>query len=436
MDRIIEFVPLLTLIQEHISTNYAAALTDSDKQKQLIPIINKFLYDTGYSVRGMNKDDLAKKLYSEMAEYAVITPFLNRDDVEEINVNAWNNIVITYTDGRMEHLPEHFYSPQNAEDIIKRLLHLSGEIIDAAKPHAQGHLPGNTRITAMIPPIVDKEIGVCASIRRLHPSSVTREKIIVQGTATEKMVMFLETCLRYGVAMVVAGVTSSGKTTVLNALLNSIPNDKRIYTIETGARELSLVKTDEEGNVVNNVVHTLARHSDNELYDVTQEKLVELSLRFDPDLIVVGEMRDREAADTVEASLTGHTVASTVHATAGPLAHNRIALLCKRKQDVDLNTLLIQTAQAFPIVVYAHKLEDNSRRLMDISECEVTADGKRIYHCLYRYCITKNELHNGMYVIEGHFEQPELMSESLQRKLMQYGIPQDKLQIFLEKGAD
>ena len=125
MDRIIEFVPLLTLIQEHISKNYAAALTDEDKQKQLIPIINKFLYDTGYSVRGMSKDDLAKKLYSEMAEYSVITPFLNRDDVEEINVNAWNNIVITYTDGRMEHLSEHFYSPQNAEDIVKRLLHLS-----------------------------------------------------------------------------------------------------------------------------------------------------------------------------------------------------------------------------------------------------------------------------------------------------------------------
>lgn len=79
---------------------------------------------------------------------------------------------------------------------------------------------------------------------------------------------FLETCLRYGVSFVVAGRTSSGKTTLLNSLLGSIPDSKRIYTIESGARELSLVKRDEQGRVINNVVHTLSRPSDKDIADM------------------------------------------------------------------------------------------------------------------------------------------------------------------------
>ena len=96
--------------------------------------------------------------------------------------------------------------------------------------------------------------------------------------------------MRYGVSTVVAGATSSGKTTLLNALLSTIPDNKRVFTIESGARELSLVRRNRSGAVVNNVVHTLSRPSDNEAFDYTQEDLVVASLRFNPDLVIVGEI--------------------------------------------------------------------------------------------------------------------------------------------------
>ena len=140
----------------------------------------------------------------------------------------------------------------------------------------------------------------------------------------------LKTCLRYGVSFVVAGRTSSGKTTLLNSLLGSIHDSKRIYTIESGARELSLVKRDEQGRVINNVVHTLSRPSDKDIYDITQEDLVMAALRFDPDVICVGEMRDAEAHSAVEASSTDHTVVTTVHGGGGRYAHRRIAFLSQR----------------------------------------------------------------------------------------------------------
>ena len=128
-----------------------------------------------------------------------------------------------------------------------------------------------------------------------------------------------------------------------------------------------------------------------------------------------------ECYSAVEASLTGHTVVSTVHASAADMAHMRIALLCQKRFPIDFQTSLMQAGQAFP---------------MDISECEVTPNGQRIYHTLYRYNITKNEIVNGKYEIEGHFEQVEVMSDSLKRKLLQFGVPQDKLNSFLVKGAD
>lgn len=429
----IEFVPLLNLVQQYISGRYSAALTEEDKQNQLRSYIEKYLRDTEYTVEKLSMAQLTDKLYSEMAEYSVLTPFLGKDNIEEINVNAWNDIAVTYTNGKIVKLKEHFFSPAHAVDIVKRLLHHSGMIIDNASPMSQGHLPNNTRITALKAPIVDEEAGISVSIRLLHPSKVNKEQIIKSGNATQKMIDFLCMCMRYGVSTVVAGATSSGKTTLLNALLSTIPDNKRVFTIESGSRELSLVRKKGK-KIVNNVVHTLSRPSDNEAFDITQEDLVVASLRFNPDIVCVGEMRDVECYSAVEASLTGHTVVSTVHAFAADSAHMRIALLCQKRFPIDFKTSLMQAGQAFPIVVYTHKLENNERKIMDISECEILPNGDRKYHTLFRYHISKNERINGKFVVEGYFEQPEFISANLQRKLLQFGVPQNELAEFL--GGD
>jgi len=435
MAKNVTFPVLLQMVQEYISQNYAAALSDKKKIGQLRSYIDKYLNDTGYTVEGYTNEKLSQRLYSEMAEYSILTPYLGKESVEEINVNGWDDIAITYSSGLMIKLSEHFFSPQHAVDIVKRLLHHSGMIIDNATPMAQGHLPGNTRVTALKEPIVDADRGISVSIRLLHPAKVNKTQIINNGTGTQKMIDFLCMCLRYGISFVVAGATSSGKTTLLNAILTSVPNNKRIFTIESGSRELSLISV-KGGKVVNNVVHTLSRPSDNPAYNITQEDLVVASLRFNPDVIVVGEMRDTEAYSAVEASLTGHTVVSTVHASAADAAHMRLALLCQKRFPINFQTSLMQAGQAFPIVVYAHKLENNSRKIMDISECVILPNGDREYHTLFRYRITKNELVNGKYKIEGFFEQPEIMSSHLRGKLIQFGVPQELLERFLTKDGD
>ena len=432
MARQIDFWTLLRMTQEYVSSHYAAVLTDKAKLSQLKAYVDKYLRDNDFKVEGMTTKELIDKLYCEMAEYSILTPFLGSPDLEEINVNGWDDIALTLLDGTIVKLKEHFHSPQHAVDIIKRLLHHSGMIIDNATPMSQGHLPGNTRITALKEPIVDEERGVAVSIRLLHPQRVTLENLVETGFATQEMVDFLCMCIRYGVPFVVAGATSSGKTTLLNAIMTSIPDNKRVFTIESGSRELSLVRRGEDGHIVNNAVHTLSRPSDNPAYDITQEDLVVASLRFNPDIVCVGEMRDVECYSAVEASLTGHTVVSTVHAGPGSAAHMRIALLCQKRFPINFQTSLMQAGQAFPIVVYSHKLENNSRKCMDISECIINAAGEREYNCLYNYEITKNTIEDEQFIIEGHFCKPNMMSDRLRRRLIQYGVPQNKLGRFLK----
>ena len=412
---------------------YAAALTDKSKHNQLRSYISKYLHDYGYTVADMSQEDVTEKLYREMAEVSIITPFLRQDNVEEININAWDDIAITYTNGKTVKLKEHFYSPQHAIDIVKRLLHQSNMIIDKATPMTQGHLGSNIRITALITPLVDEAIGVSASIRLLHPSRVTLQKIVSSGMGTQDMIDFLCMCARFGISFVIAGVTSSGKTTLLNAIMTSMPNEKRIITIESGAREFDLVKKNRVGTTVNNVVHTLSRPSDNPAFDVPQELLVVGALRLNPHGIVIGEMRDVEAYAAVEASLTGHAVFSTVHAHAAEGAHTRIGLLCQKRFSIDFNTSLIQAAQAFPIVVYCHKLENNDRKIMDMTECEILPNGARQYHTLFSYHITKNEVIGGRTVTQGEFVRGEGISPSLQRRLLQGGVPRAELERFCSR---
>ena len=418
--------------QHYISKYYATALTDENKHDQLKAYIEKYILDEVFLVEGFTDEQLIDRLYSEMVEYSILTPFLGNPDLDEINVNSWDDIVLTWSDGRMEKLEEHFHTPEHAVDIVKRLLHHSGMIIDNATPIAQGHLPNNTRITAIKSPVVDEDCGISVSIRLLHPQRIDRKCLIESGMANEEMMSFLEMCIRYGVSLVVAGRTSSGKTTLLNALLSSIPDEKRIYTIESGARELFLVKRNRFGEVQNNVVHTLSRPSENEAYDISQEDLVVAALRFDPDLVVVGEIRDAEANAAVEASLTGHTVVTTVHSGPAESAHGRISLLCQRRFQLGMEVSLSQSRQAFPVVVFAHKCEDNTRKVMDISECAVSSNGKARYRCLYRYNIIENEYKDGKFTISGCFEKVNPPSEQLKMQLTRSGVPRELLNRFCQ----
>ena len=161
---------------------------------------------------------------------------------------------------------------------------------------------------------------------------------------------------------------------------------------------------------------------------VDQIALLDMALRFNPDIIVVGEMRGPEANAAQEAARTGVAVVTTIHSMSCDATYRRMVSLCKRAVDMNDDTLFGFVTEAYPIVAFCKQLENKQRRLMEIMECEIRSDGSRNFRPLFQYRITENRIENGRFIIEGAHEQVNPISESLARRLMENGMPQDQIQ--------
>lgn len=421
-----DFQTVLKDVQEYISNNYSVLITNQDMEdakEQMKRYIGKYVMDERIAVNGMDVQELIDALYTEMAEYGFLTKYIFGKGIEEIDINSWRDIEVQYSDGRNVKLDEHFDSPDHAINVIRRMLHVSGMVLDNASPAVLGHLSKNIRIAVLKTPLVDEDVGIAASIRIVNPQSTKKEDFVRSGTATEQMLEFLSNLIRYGISVCVAGATSSGKTTVLGWLLTTIPNNKRIYTIENGSRELDLTRF-EDGKVVNSVIHTITRDSENEKQRVDQIMLLDMALRFNPDIAVVGEMRGAEANAAQEAARTGIAVLTTIHANSCEATYRRMVSLCKRAVDMSDETLMGYVTEAYPIIVFCKQLENKQRRMMEIMECEILPDGTRNYRTLFQYVITENQMDDtGRFHISGYHEQKSCISDSLAKRLLENGMP-------------
>ena len=420
-----DFTSVLADVQGHISAQYSTLITGNaaDAKAQMKRYIRKYIQDHRIAVSGMSGDRLVDALYTEMAEFGFLTKYIFGSGIEEIDINSWRDIEVQYSDGRTVKLEERFDSPQHAVNVVRRMLHISGMVLDNASPLVLGHLSKNIRIAVLKSPIVDEDVGVAASIRIVNPQSMKKEDFVSSGTATDPMLDFLSLCIRYGISVCVSGATSSGKTTVAGWVLTTVPDNKRIYTIENGSRELALVR-EQDGRVVNSVIHTLTRDSDNDRQRIDQTKLLDYALRCNPDIIVVGEMRGAEANAAWEAALTGVAVVTTIHANSTEGTYRRMVALCKRGVDMSDATLMDYVTEAYPIVVFCKQLENKQRRMMEIQECEILPDGTRRFCPLFQYVITENRMEDGKFIIEGHHEQVNTISASLAKRFLENGMPQ------------
>lgn len=110
--------------------------------------------------------------------------------------------------------------------------------------------------------------------------------------------------------------------------------------------------------MTNSVIHTLTRYSENEKQNIDQDMLLDMALRFNPEIICVGEMRSSEAYTAQESARTGHTVLTTIHSNSCESTYSRMRTLCKRKYDMDDEVLMDLVTEAFPIVVFTKQLEN------------------------------------------------------------------------------
>jgi pilus assembly protein CpaF len=432
----ITYESVLEDVQRYFTENHAPTIAgegDAERVAELLKdLISQYIVKRKYVLDGLTTDELTAKLYEDMAGYSFLKKWIYMPGVEEVDLNAYDDIEVIMNSGRSIKIPDKFSSPQQAIDVVRRMLSACGMVIDDTMPSVIGYLDKNIRISVDKTPIVDADVGINASIRIVSQQTVSREKLLAAGSATEEMLDFLNACIRYGVSVCIAGATGSGKTTIMAWLLSRVPYNRRLITLEEGSREFSLVVKDENGKTLNSVVHLLTRPHENPQLNIDQSFLLERILRKHPDIIGVGEMRSaREALAAAEASRTGHTVVTTIHSNSASQTYRRMMTLAKTRNAIDDETLMQIMVEAYPIIVFTKQLEDRSRKITEVIEGEDYTDGKLNFRSLYSFDVADNIIgEHGQSKVIGRHKKTGNISDTLKKRLLDNGISHKELDQF------
>lgn len=434
---------VLPLVQAKVKETHADMIANNDAEairSKLIQIITQIIIDEGMEVAGHSTEQLAKRIYNDMAGAGFLFKYIfETPNVEEVNINRWDDVTVTYSGGVPEKTPERFNDAQHAIDVVRRLLQMQSLTIDNSTPDVLSYLADGVRISANVHPIMSKDAAISASIRVVRPDSVTFDNIVELGTATQEMTDFLRFCVEHHISIVMSGSTGAGKTTTMSAILRCAKDTDRIVTIEEGSRELDLVKRDPEGNIINNVLSKITRDSDNPDLRRTAEQLLEHALRENPDILAMGEMRSSEAYTVAEAARTGTAVYTTTHAKDGFNTYRRIMELSYKKYPMDIDFLMQQMVEAFPIVCFQRKYPDGTRRISEIVEGVSYDDKKRAVtgRVLYKYVVEDNIINDEGKIIDvkGRFEKVDDMSENLVNLFLTNGATLNEINRFMKKGV-
>lgn len=240
-----------------------------------------------------------------------IAGWLDDAGVAEIMLNADGRLWVDRLDNGMAETGERL-SPTQAERIIRLVAHHVGAEVHRGSPRVSAELPdGGERFEGLLPPVVAQPVF---SIRRPASLPLALADYVTAGVMTATTAGYLANAVQTRANILVAGGTSTGKTTLTNALLAvAADGNDRIILIED-TRELRC----DAANVV--ALRTAP--------GVTMTDLVRSSLRLRPDRVPVGEVRGPEALDLLKAWGTGHPGGiGTIHAGTATAALHRLEQL-------------------------------------------------------------------------------------------------------------
>ena len=311
---------LQRLIAKNHSAELAQVLYSQEAEGKLKDFFMRYLNQEQLVAKDLrNISELVDAVYFDMAGMGLLSPYLQDNDTEEINVNGSGGVWVLYKDRKVR-LNETFSNAEACANIVRKMSRFGSVILDGSKPIGDSFIARGIRMSGAISPCVDQDTGAIASVRKQKPSYITRQNLIEWETATAEELDFLTLCVNNAVSVAIAGATGSGKTADMGYILSCVPHEKRIVTIED-TRELSLAKYDKNGVMLNDVIHLLTKEEPN---PVTMLHLLKLSLRLHPEILVPAEMRGKEALTVQEAGRTGHTIVSTLHANSARTAYDRI----------------------------------------------------------------------------------------------------------------
>ena len=308
---------------------------------------------------GENEKAFLDEIFSYATSNGAMDEFFADPQISEIMVNGPNQIFIE-RHGKLLLTGAKYDSEIQLRLALNHIINPFGRYVNYKHPTVDAHLKDGSRVNAVIPPVAQQ--GTCLSIRRFLKDKLSVQDLIDKNALTQGMSDFVAVCVAARLNVIVAGNTSSGKTTFLNILTRSIPDHERIVTIEDSV-VLQMMQTHK--------ISLEARPPDyNGEGQVTIRDLVKNSLRMRPDRIIVGEIRGGEALDMLQAMNTGHDGSmTTVHSNSPRDTLSRIETMTLMAGfELPVIAIRKQIAAAIDLIIYLTRFPDGTRKVTQISE--------------------------------------------------------------------
>jgi len=310
-------------------------------------------------LNGREVSELVNAVLADMLGLGPLEALLADDRVTDIMVNGPRQVFVE-RGGKLELTQIQFRDNAHVFAVASRIVAAVGRRIDESQPMVDARLKDGSRVNVAVPPLAID--GPTITIRKFPANPVKLDALVEGGSMTAQMAAFLGLAAFLRLNILVSGGTGSGKTTLMNAMSQFIPEGERLVTIEDAA-ELRFHQP--------HVVRFETRPPNVEgTGEVTMRALVRNALRMRPDRIIIGEIRGDEVLDLLQAMNTGHDGSmSTLHANTPREALTRVesmAALAGFAPGSDV--VRRQLTDAVHLIVQVSRMRDGKRRITSISE--------------------------------------------------------------------
>jgi pilus assembly protein CpaF len=412
---------LLERTQQYLITNYndefVRAIIDEQARNRVKYHISDFIRDQRDLKFSMDIGEVIEYVRTEITEMGVLQPALDDPAISSIEINGPAEVIVE-RNGFPVHMTEiRFRDNDHIYQTIDKMLMPIGKTLTANEPVIDANYRG-FRINV----IMDVTRGGVStrspiiSIRKFPPDVFSDDECISYGNLSREISEFLKDVLPYGVNCIIAGGTNSGKTTQLIRFPQYYDPLTRFFCIEDS--EEMLLKAKLSYQDYPNIASVIVKEHEDERKAYPIPKLVKTSLRQNPDVILIGEVRDEFAASqALVAANTGHIVHLTIHANGTEEAAVRFLHLSGNNP-----MTASQIVMSFDLILFQkYEASTGKRVVFEIGELIGFEGDKPIIQPIFQYDPVRRR-----------FNQTGKLTK-LKRKLIAEGAPEETISRWCEE---
>jgi len=344
-------------------------------------------------------------LYRDFVGLNKIEALMHDYFIEDIECNGVNDsLYIIHRIFRNMKTNIKFENIDGLASFVEKLAQKTGRYISYASPLLDGTLPDGSRVNATYTKDVTSK-GPTFTVRKFTKTPWTPIQLLNLDTLSPEMLAYFWILMQYKANIVIGGGTASGKTTLLNAVAFFIPPEARVISIED-TREINLPRENWLPNVVRTGVSATG------VGNVDMFSLLKNSFRQNPDYVIVGEVRGKEAFVLFQGMASGHASMSTMHSDSVETVIRRL-----ETPPINLNPSLVNEIDAVAVMTHAIVNNQETRKLREIIEVvNVQPDGVALTNTPFVWSPAENKF---------YFKKNSRVFEKIGKR---YGIPVYKLE--------